>query len=204
MDPWLQLSLSAAAIFCGVVIAREAWLQYRATRRPIDDDQELSDLADVWREPEVTSTPITDMWPAGDEGEPLPAAMKAPPNLGGEGRPPYQGPNYVADEEVAEEMIGLPHFYSQPAQVIEITSANECVLDLAFDFEPGHVAPDGTIWSTRTERITHGVVQIPWSEQMKAARFGWEFVGNGDEPGKCQVRREHETYLRVKDAFERS
>lgn len=44
---------------------------------------------------------------SGEEGDPLPAAMMAPPNLGGEGNPEYAGPNFAEAEEIAEEMRGI-------------------------------------------------------------------------------------------------
>jgi hypothetical protein len=239
MDAWLQLSLSGAAIFCGGVIAREAWIKYRAARRvPLQCCTRMRPTMPGWSEDgfvsrcaschailyygedekpaehpvaiehvgkpgsEVTSVreelaqqeKVKEaLWPAGDEGEPLPPALAAPPNIGGEDHPPYAGPNYVRDEDVAEEMIGLPHFYAQPAEVVPLTP---CVLDLAFDFELGHVAPDGAVWAQPDLRVQYGAVQIPWAEQAKAARFGWEFIGDGDEPGMCKVHRSYETWHR--------
>lgn len=45
-----------------------------------------------------------------DEGDPLPAAMAHAPNVGGEGKPEYQGGNYVEPEAIADEMKGIVHF----------------------------------------------------------------------------------------------
>lgn len=36
------------------------------------------------------------------------------PNVGGEGNPDYAGPNYVADEDLADEMKGIWHFGTLP------------------------------------------------------------------------------------------
>lgn len=53
---------------------------------------------------------ITAVWEAGDDGEPLPAAMAHQPNVGGEGNPAYEGPHYDVphDRFVPYEVLGEP------------------------------------------------------------------------------------------------
>lgn len=50
-----------------------------------------------------------------DGGEELPPAMANAPNVGGIGQPQYRGGNYVEAEEIAEEMQGIQHFGTEPA-----------------------------------------------------------------------------------------
>lgn len=59
---------------------------------------------------------------------------------------------------------------------------------LATSFQLGHVAPDGSIWMTPTERMKSGVLQIPEAELEKAEAFGWTKVAS-DTPGYVHVRR---------------
>lgn len=50
--------------------------------------------------------------------------------------------------------------------------------DLAFNFKLGCVAPDGTIWIGKTERLKTGRVQLTEVEAEKAKRFGWTEYGS--------------------------
>lgn len=134
-------------------------------------------------EPLARVPPITVRPSMGD------TAIPPPPNMGGIGAAvPYAGPNYVGEEDIAEEMKGMPHFFARPGKVISLQDA-ALLDDLAATFVLGHVAPDGSIWTAPNERFAVGVVQIPWNERRKAEIFGWEFVGDGDAPGTVQMRR---------------
>lgn len=50
----------------------------------------------------------------GGEGEPLPTPPA--PNLGGDGHPPYQGPNYTPADELADELKGIMHYGTEKSE----------------------------------------------------------------------------------------
>jgi hypothetical protein len=47
------------------------------------------------------------------EGEPM--ATPPPPNIGGLDHPPYAGPNYADEHEIADEMKGIRHYGTEPS-----------------------------------------------------------------------------------------
>lgn len=118
--------------------------------------------------------------PSSLSGEPL---KQRPPNIGGVGNPDYQGPNYLSPEETADYLRPIPHFGRMSLE--EVNRG-----DLAWEFERGCVAPDGTIWLNPETRAAYGVVTVPAIEVPKAARFGWQLVEGSQQHGYCEVRRE--------------
>lgn len=131
----------------------------------------------------------------GEEVEPLwmkkdcyateqdPPLARTMPNMGGlDSAVPYGGPNYVAEEDLADEMKGLIHFYAEPAPSFFDESPARLDYpmggDLAWDYRGlGMVAGDGTIWTAPDERCRNGSVILVAREIGKAARFGWTYKG---------------------------
>jgi hypothetical protein len=60
--------------------------------------------------------------------------------------------------------------------------------DFAAEFKEGHVAPDGSIWSTPAIRYTQGLVRVAVGEREKAEMFGWEWAG-WDGKDQCNLMR---------------
>lgn len=124
-----------------------------------------------------------------------PPLRQVPPNMGSDAVP-YAGPNYVSDDDLAEEMKGLIHFFGEPEPGYFDDPArlgHRLGGDLAWDFKGyGLVAADGSIWVAPDERVHSGIVLMQASEMGKAARFGWTYEresnGNSD---LVWVRREH-------------
>lgn len=114
-------------------------------------------------------------------GEPL---KQVPPNIGGEGHPPYAGPNYVDQADMPDYLRPIPHYGKM--SLAEVAQG-----DLAWEFESGRVAPDGTIWLTPGSRAAFGVCTVPTHEAPKAARFGWCAVDGSQHHGYIEVRRDH-------------
>lgn len=110
---------------------------------------------------------------------------QTPPNMGGLGNPPYQGPNYVGDEELAEQMKHLSHyfvegFFDKPERLD--LPMNPLRGDLTWTYEFGRIAPDGSVWTAPDERVQNGKVLIHASEMVKAARFGWTYDCDSSKP----------------------
>jgi hypothetical protein len=124
-----------------------------------------------------------------------PPLRQVPPNMGSDAVP-YAGPNYVSDEDLAEEMKGLIHFFGEPETGYFDDPArlgHRLGGDLAWDFKGyGLVAADGSIWVAPDERVHSGIVLMQASEMGKAARFGWTYEreSNGNS-NTVWVRREY-------------
>lgn len=124
-----------------------------------------------------------------------PPLAQVPPNMGSDAVP-YAGPNYVSDEDLAEEMKGLIHFFGEPEPGYfddPVRLGHRLGGDLAWDFKGyGLVAADGAIWVAPDERVHSGIVLMQASEMGKAARFGWTYEreSNGNS-NTVWVRREH-------------
>lgn len=129
------------------------------------------------------------------ETEQNPPLRQVPPNMGSDAVP-YAGPNYVSDEDLAEEMKGLIHFFGEPEPGYFDDPArlgHRLGGDLAWDFKGyGLVAADGSIWVAPDERVHSGIVLMQASEMGKAARFGWTYEreSNGNS-NTVWVRREY-------------
>ncbi len=121
-----------------------------------------------------------DILPSSLSGEPL---TQHPPNIGGDGHPQYRGPNYLDPVETADYLRPIPHYGGlSPAEVSRG--------DLSWEYEPGCVAPDGTIWLSPDSRAAFGTVTVPDIEVPKAVRFGWQLDENSRDGGYCEVKRE--------------
>ena len=78
-----------------------------------------------------------------DFGEPL--LHSPPPNIGGEGHPDYQGPDYATERDIADEMRGIVHWHlpgRHPRyERTDEHEPNPC----SDDEEAGRDRPDGAI-----------------------------------------------------------
>lgn len=121
-----------------------------------------------------------------------PPLRQVPPNIGSEAVP-YAGPNYVAEEDLADEMKGLIHFFGEPQtgffdqpERLDYPMGG----DLAWDYAGlGLVAGDGTIWVAPDERVSVGIALLKASEMAKAARFGWTYADDNRDPEYVWVDR---------------
>ncbi|HLP68341.1 MAG TPA: hypothetical protein VK181_12565 [Rhizobium sp.] len=120
---------------------------------------------------------------------------QTPPNMGGLGNPEYQGPNYVEGDEFAESMKGVPHYFvDQSRNFFDAPyrldlPMNPLSGDLAWSYELGRVAPDGSIWSAPDERVQSGTALVHASEMVKAARFGWTYESDSIKPAYVLAKR---------------
>lgn len=95
----------------------------------------------------IGKSPLLAMPYDDDDGEPLPAAMTAQPNIGGLDHPPYEGPHYesvhgLPDRFVCYDVIGEP----LPGTAVTMIGGSAVVGPIGeiADAEPDDIVPDRT------------------------------------------------------------